>query len=35
MNSQWNAYANPLEFAYVVTVQLRLQNGTFSTLTEG
>ena len=31
MNSQRNAYANPLECAYVVTDHLRLWNETFST----
>ena len=34
MNSQRNAYLNPLECAYVVTDHLRLWNETFSTLTE-
>ena len=31
MNSQRNAYANPLECAYVVTDNIRLWSGTFST----
>ena len=31
MNPQRNAYANPLECAYVVTDRLRLSNETFST----
>ena len=35
MNSQRNAYANPLERAYVVTNHVRLWNGTFYTPTKG
>ena len=35
MNSPTNAYDNPLECAYVVTVHLRLWNETFSTPTKG
>ena len=35
MNSERNAYVNPLECAYVVTNQLRLCSGTFSTPTKG
>ena len=31
MNSQRNAYVNPLECAYDVSDHLRLRNGTFST----
>ena len=34
MNSQRNAYANPLESAYVVTDHLRLWNETLSTPTK-
>ena len=35
MNSHRNAYANPLERAYVVTVHQRRSNETFYTLTKG
>ena len=35
MNSQKNAYANPLECAYVVTDHLRLWSETFSAPTKG
>ena len=35
MNSQRNAYANPLKRAYAATSHLRLWNGTFSTPIKG
>ena len=35
MNSQRNAYANPLKRAYAVSNHLRLWNGTFYTPNKG